>query len=97
MYHSIATFTFREGTTPSQIEAVASALRTFAADLAGMHSYFCGIDLRMREGTDDFAVVATFDTEAALRAYLTHPEHVEISRRLVEPILADKHNAQFTT
>ena len=97
MYHSIATFTFREGATPSQIEAVASALRDFAADLDGVHSYFCGTDLRLREGTDDFAVAAAFDTEAALRTYLVHPEHVEISRRLVGPILAGKHNAQFST
>lgn len=68
MYHSIATFTFREGTTASQVEALAAALKTFA-----------------------------FDNEVALRTYLTHPEHAEISRRHVEPILAGKHNAQFIT
>lgn len=97
MYHSIATFTFREGTTASQVEALAAALTAFASGLEGVGSYSCGADLRLREGTDDFAVTATFHSEAALRAYLTHPEHAEISRRHVEPILTGKHNAQFTT
>ncbi|MEP7091944.1 MAG: Dabb family protein [Nocardioidaceae bacterium] len=97
MYHSIATFTFREGTTASQVEALAAALKTFASGLEGVRSYSCGADMRLREGTDDFAVAATFDNEVALRTYLAHPEHAEISRLHVEPILAGKHNAQFIT
>ncbi len=56
MYHSIATFTFREGTSEAQVQALAEALRAFAADLEGVRSYSCGADLRLREGTDDFAL-----------------------------------------
>ena len=95
MFHSVAVFTFRDGTRPSQVDEIADALRQFAATLDGVVAYACGTDERMREGTDHFAVAAAFDSREALKVYLEHPDHADIVTRLVAPVLATKHNVQF--
>lgn len=95
MYHSVAVFTFAPETTGDQLATLARELTDFAHRIRGVVSYATGTDLRVREGNDDFAVVAAFDSEESMLAYLNHPDHADIQARLVVPIARSKHSAQF--
>ena len=95
MYHSVAVFTFAPETTSDQLDILARELIEFAHRIPGVVGYATGTDLRVREGNDDFAVVAAFETEESMLAYLHHPDHADIQARLVAPIARSKHSAQF--
>lgn len=95
MYDSVAVFTFAPETTGDQLATLAHELTEFAHRIEGLVGYATGADLRVREGNDDFAVVAVFETEESMLAYLNHPDHADIQARLVAPIVASKHSTQF--
>jgi hypothetical protein len=82
-------------TTDEQVDEIARLLREYVATLDGVVSYRLGRDLGVGEGTYDFAIVGDF---ADLDAYLTYrdsPRHIEISKGIVTPLLAERASAQF--
>lgn len=96
MHHHVVAFRFNPGVSDGDIAQLADELRFFASQLEGLVSYACGADLRMREGNDDFAISAVFDSVQALNGYLTHPGHQAIATRYVTAMVAEKHGAQFS-
>jgi hypothetical protein len=95
MFHHVVSFRFKPAVSAADVDRLAEDLTAFAASLDGLVSYACGTDLRLREGNDDFAVAAVFDTEEALLGYLTHPRHLDIVARHVTSLVEHKHSAQF--
>lgn len=54
-----------------------------------------GVDLRLREGGWDFALVADFPDEPAYRAYDRDEEHERIRRELIAPLVTELARVQF--
>jgi hypothetical protein len=97
VFRHVAIFTFAEGTTPGQVEAMSAGLARLPSLIAVLRDYRFGPDARLTDGNGDFAVVADFDDAAGYQAYATHPAHVDVATRLVRPILAHRSAVQFTT
>ena len=66
---------------------IADALRGLVARFDGVRSYLCGPDVGLTPGTNDFAVVGTFDDRASFIAYRDHPEHQRILAEMIVPNL----------
>lgn len=96
MFHHVVAFRFKPEVTAVQVETLTSELEALAATLPGLQYYACGADLRLREGNDDYAVTAIFDSQDALMGYLNHPVHRDIVARYVTTMVAEKHGAQFS-
>ncbi len=82
MIKHIVIFKWREGVTAAEIASVLEDLRALPSVIAALEDYLAATDLRLNEGTADFAVVATVASPEALRSYLEHPRHVEVATRL---------------
>jgi heme-degrading monooxygenase HmoA len=94
VFHHVAVFRWVEGAAP-EIDALARELTAFARTVPGLASYACGADAGIREGSDHFAVSAAFETEHALRAYLSHPAHHAITATYVSDAISTRHSVQF--
>ena len=95
MHHHVVAFRFKPEASQAQIDLLAAELVNFASRLDGLVSYACGPDLRLREGNDDFAIAAVFESAVSLTAYLNHPDHLRIVAEHVATLVDEKHSAQF--
>jgi hypothetical protein len=86
----LALFKWTAGVSADRVAEITDALRAMAVALPQIHTYRCGADLAIRDGSWDFAVVAVVASADDLDAYLGHDMHVEIVERLVRPVLADR-------
>jgi len=89
------TFTFAEDTTPEQVEAVTLALARLPAQIPSLLRYVHGPDLRLRDGTGDYAVAAWVADAEGLAAYLDHPAHVSTVGTVVAPLIASRQAVQI--
>jgi hypothetical protein len=94
VFHHVAVFRWAPGTTPD-VTALAADLNDFARSLAGVRSYACGVDAGIRDGSADFAVSASFETEEALRDYLDNPTHHAIVAERLTDAVGERHSVQF--
>ena len=94
MFHHVALFRWKPGTTEAQLEPIAPALRALAATLDGVESYACGPSLGLTETSYDFGVVATFESKAGWDAYMANEEHDRIRAELIAPIVAERAGLQ---
>ncbi len=85
MIQQVALVWFRPGTTKEQIEGLAKAMTELKTP--GKGAYVFNLNAGLKNGTADAAVIATFDDEAAYRAYDTDPEHDRIRRDIARPII----------
>jgi Stress responsive A/B Barrel Domain len=82
MIMHVVTFVWAENVTSEEINEVCSALEGLPAKIPALQSYRFGPDAGLRTGNGDFAIVAALTDEAALRAYLDDPAHLEVATRL---------------
>jgi hypothetical protein len=78
----IVIFKWREGVTDAEVSDAMSELHALPSAIDALESYLAAPDLRLTEGTGDFAIVATVASADALRSYLDHPQHVAVVTRL---------------
>jgi hypothetical protein len=97
MFRHVVLFTWQDGTTDEQKEAVSAALATLPPLMAGMEAYKFGHDAGLAEGNADFAVVADFTDEDAYLAYRDHPTHQEIIKTVIQPIVRQRTAVQYRT
>ncbi len=90
-------FTWREGVTPEQVEAVSTAIAALRGAIPGLMSIQGASDLRLRPGNPDYLLVATFENEAAWRGYQAHPRHKALLNEHVDPILSSRQAMQTPT
>ena len=81
MIAHIVTFRWRSEVAEEDVAALLDDLAAFRARVPSLLDYRYGADLGLREGTGDFAIVATVASPEALHAYLDHPAHHELLRR----------------
>jgi Stress responsive A/B Barrel Domain len=95
MVRHIVIFTWRDGVSGEQVEALRQALDTMASELKDLVVILHGPDLRFRDGNGDYALVATFADKVNWDAYQAHPVHKAFVRDCVTPLLASRQTIQF--
>ena len=95
MIRHVVLLAWKEGTTPDQISAVASALAQMPAVMPFIRRYEMGPDLGI-SSSHDFAIVADFDDESGYRAYAEHPDHQAVLTNLLGPVVESKARVQYT-
>jgi len=91
------TFTFRDDITGEQLDALDAALSDLPGRIPALRAYHHGRDLRLREGTGDYAVVAFVDDPDGLTAYLEHPAHVHAVQTYAQPLTVSRQAVQMLT
>lgn len=92
----IVTFRWLPDVTSAQIDELAALLSGVAHRIDGLIRFACGSDLGIRDSNADFAILAEFETEAALRCYLTDPEHVAIVKGRAPGLVAAKQGVHLS-
>lgn len=93
----VVVFRWTEGTTDDDISAVEAALAGLPAAIPELVDYRFGRDLRVSDGTWDFAVVADFRDQDGYLAYRDHPAHQDVIAEHIRPHLADRAAVQLAT
>ena len=93
----VVTFAFRDDVSAEQLDAIDAALEELPGRIEGLRNYLHGRDLRLREGTGDYAVVAVVDDTDALAGYLDHPAHVHAVQTYVVPVTQSRQAVQMET
>lgn len=88
-------FTFNDGTTEEQKEAVRGALHRLPDLIPEIRAYRFGDDLGLREDTYDFAVTADFDDVDSFLVYRDHPDHQKAIAEFFNPIVQTRVAVQF--
>ena len=86
----LASFTWKDQTTPADVEAITAALTELATRLSGVESYRCGPDISRTPDSYDYAVLGVFAGREDFLAYRDHPEHQRILKELIGPNLASR-------
>lgn len=86
----VVTLTFRDDTTPEQVDAICAALRALPDAIPELKGYVIGVDVGRSEGNASLAIVADFDSWDGYEAYRDHPEHQKVATELVLPVLAGR-------
>lgn len=95
MIRHVALFSWIPEATSEQKQRAATEIATLPPLMRGLRSYLFGPDASLVEGNADFAIVADFDDAGAYFAYRDHPAHVDVARRAMRPITADRMTVQF--
>jgi len=90
MFRHVVMFTFAEGTTDAQIDAVLQGLAGLPVAIPEIRKYSYGRDAGLAAGNFSVAVVAEFANEADYLVYRDHPDHQAVIRERIQPILADR-------
>ena len=85
----LASFKWKDQTTPADVETITAALTELTATL-GIESYQCGADVSHTPDSYDYAVVGVFASRDDFLAYRDHPEHQRILTELIRPNLANR-------
>jgi hypothetical protein len=87
-------FRWVPGTTDAEVDRLDADLRGLAASVEGVVSFETARDGRYRVGAADFALIARFADEGALRSYLEHPAHHELLDRYARAMTISKESVQ---
>lgn len=85
----LASFRWKDQTTPADVEKVTAALTELTTTL-GIEDYRCGADVSRTPDSYDYAVVGVFASRDDFLAYRDHPEHQRILKDLIGPNLATR-------
>lgn len=95
MIKHIVLLTWKEGVSQEQIESVTSAFSSLRSEISEIVSYSFGKDAGIYRGNADYALVAEFGSEEALRAYVVHPSHQKLMSNVTGPIMESFQSIQF--
>ncbi len=95
MIKHIVLLNWKQGVSKDQIDRVTAALSALKGELSALVSYEFGEDLGIYSGNADYALVAEFEDEAALKAYVGHPLHQALMSEVTGPIMDSFQSAQF--
>ncbi|GAA4101458.1 Dabb family protein [Zhongshania borealis] len=95
MIKHVVLLTWKDSTSQDQIDAVTSAFRALGDEIAEVVSYSFGEDVGIYRGNADYALIAEFQNEADLKAYVVHPSHQELLSNITGPILDSFLSVQF--
>ena len=95
MLRHVVLFRWNEATTAEDIDRIQAGLDTLPGLIPEIRAYTHGRDLRLGEGTWDYAVVADFDDAAAWSVYDAHPKHEEVPRGPIRAHIGERAVARF--
>jgi hypothetical protein len=87
--------TWKDGTTPDQVQAVKEALDALPAKVGRIVQYTHGPNLGLGEGRSDYGIVADFDSVDDYLHYDTHPYHDDVRATYIRPHMAARALVQF--
>lgn len=86
---------WKDGASQQQIEALTAGLSQLAQQIPEIISYSFGPDAGIFRGNADYALIAEFNNEADLKAYVFHPSHQQFMNDVAGPLLASFQSMQF--
>ena len=95
MIDHVVLFALKTDAPRGDLPVLIARLRAVAARIDGLEEYRLGLDLQLRPGNDDLAIVARFVDRASLDRYLTDSEHLAILAEYGPRLMAEKHSVQF--
>ena len=95
MIRHVVLLSWKQGVSQDQIDEVTAAFRALKDEIPEIVSYSFGQDAGIFGGNADYALVADFENEADLKAYVKHPRHQELMADITGPILASFQAIQF--
>ena len=93
----LASFVWKDGTSPEQVAGLTAALNEMAKGVPELRFYLCGENLRLRPAGADFGVLALVDDQAGLDAYLDSDAHAAVYRDFLSTMIATRQAAQLET
>ena len=97
MFHHVAMFRFKEGTTAEQVDAATAALRALPSKIDVLIGYRHGPDAGITDRSWDYVVVADVANAADFVTYRDHPAHRAVVTDFMAPIIAEGARVQFET
>lgn len=88
-------FRWKSEATAEDVSKVEAALHQLPSKIPCIQGYRFGRDLGVQDGNADFALVADFTDEEALRTYANHPDHQAVLTDAIRPILAQREAIQY--
>lgn len=95
MIKHVVLLTWKDGTSQDQIDAVTSGFLALRNEIPDIVSYSFGQDAGIYRGNADYALIAEFQEEADLEAYVSHPSHIRLLKTITGPILESFQAVQF--
>ena len=83
MIRQITMVKFKPEVTAEDIVRVGEGFAAISSVVPGIHRFEFGPNLKLMEGTWDYALVIDFADEAAMRGYAGHPDHVAFAQQFV--------------
>lgn len=96
MITHVVLLTWKKGAPLELIDAVTPAFRALGEEIEEVVSYRFGKDARIFKGSADYALVAEFENEDDLKAYVVHPSHQKLLAEVTGPILDSFQSVQFS-
>ena len=90
MIRHIVLFRWKDGVTDANIAAVRSSLDGLPAAIPVIRTYVHGPDLRLGDGSWDYAIAADFDDAEAWEVYDADAEHGRIRADIIRPLIAER-------
>ncbi|MFK8022582.1 MAG: Dabb family protein [Ilumatobacter sp.] len=88
-------FTWADGVTDAQVDAMAVELNARVATLPTIAAYKHGADLGLSDGNADYAIVAEFASADDYVEYRDHPDHVAVIAESIKPLIAQRMAVQY--
>ncbi len=89
MIEHIVLFKFKPEATETEIGAVMTGLRSMAGRIEGVIEITCGANFSPRAQGFTHGLNVRLTDRAALEGYATHPVHLEVIERFINPIRFD--------
>jgi hypothetical protein len=89
-------FRFTDATTPADVERIVAEASKLPGAVPSIRAYEFGPDLRLGQGSWDFAIVGDFDDADGWAAYDGHPAHERFRSEVIGPHVADRAAVRFT-
>ncbi len=86
---------WKDGVSAEQVDVLTAKFSELKAGVGEIKSYQYGPDVGLIKGNADYVIVAEFESEADLKAYLVHPLHRQLLAEVAGPILDSFQSAQF--
>jgi len=95
MIKHVVLLNWKEGVSQERIDAVTSEFRKLKNKIEEIKAYEFGHDAGIYNGNANYALIAEFESESDLKAYVVHPKHQEFLSKVAGPILESFQSAQF--
>ena len=97
MFRHVVLFTWQDGATEAQKQALHDELPKMPPAIDVIRAYRFGPDAGVNAANFDYAVVADFDDKDGYVTYRDHPVHRALVENYVSPIVASRAAVQFET